>query len=56
VSQDRVHNIVIDDERDNPHFRTATRAKQRVHLINTLDQLRPTSAEGAGVRAVIPVG
>ena len=49
VSQDRVHDIVVNDERDDPHLPTAIRAHQGVRLVNTLDQLRPAPAEGAGV-------
>jgi hypothetical protein len=56
VPQDRVHDIVVDDERDDPHLAPALRAYQRVHLINTFDELRPAPAESAGIGAVIPVG
>jgi len=54
VSQDRVLDVVVGDERDDPHLATARRAQQRVDLINTLDKLRPAPAESAGVGAVIP--
>ena len=56
MPQNRVDHIVIDDERDNLHSRTATRAQQRVHLVDTLDELRPAPAESSGFGAVIPAG
>ena len=56
VPQDCVHDIVVDDERDDPHLATARRAQQRIHLVDTLDELRPAPAEGTGVRTLIPGG
>jgi len=47
---------VVDDERDDPHFPTALRTHQRVHLVDTLDELCPAPAESSGFGAVIPVG
>ena len=54
MPQNRVHDIVVDNERDDPHLTLTPRAYQRVHRINTFDELCPTSAEGTGVRAAIP--
>ena len=56
MPQDRVHDIVVGDECDDPHLASALRAQQRVHLADTLDELRPTPAESAGIGAMISVG
>jgi hypothetical protein len=56
VPQNRVHDTVVDDERDDPHLALTLRTHQWVNFIDTLDKLCPTSAESTGVRALIPVG
>ena len=48
--------IVVGDECDDPHLASALRPKQRVYLVDTLDELRPAPAEGTGVGAMISVG
>jgi len=53
---DRIHDIVVDDERDDPLLPATLRALQGGHLVNVLDELRLAPAMGAGVRAVFPVG
>jgi len=56
MPQNRVHDIVVDDEGNDAHLPTAIWAHQRVHLIDALDELCPTSAESAGAGAAIPAG
>ena len=53
VSQDRVHDVVVGDERDDPHLPTARRAHQRVDLVDTLDKPDLSPAKGAGIRKAI---
>jgi hypothetical protein len=50
VPQNRVHDVVVDDERYDPHLATARRAHQLVQLVDTLDEPGLTPAKGAGIR------
>ena len=45
VSEDMVDHLVIDDEGDDEHLGAAVGTQQWVDLVQTLDHLRPTSAE-----------
>ena len=53
VPQNRVHDVVVDDERDDLHLRTSRRAHQLVQLVDTLDEPGLTPAKGVGVREAI---
>lgn len=52
MPQNRVHHIVLGDERDHLHLRAAGRAQQPVGLADPLDQLRPAPPEGEGVASL----
>ena len=54
VSQDRIHDIVVDDEGNDAHLPTARRAQHRVHLVGPLDNHGKPAAKGACVLATVP--
>ena len=52
---ERVPEAELGDERDDPHLALTLWAHRRVHLVDSLDELRPILVESAGVGAAIPV-
>ena len=49
--EDRVDDLMIENERDDPHLRLTPRANQRVRLVDPLDELSPPAAQEAGAGA-----